>query len=87
MGVIFDFTYWSSWGSSPALTSEHVFSNCTKPCATSLWPLATVRMAANYKKYLYFSIFNMCPFDALHSIHCIFDVFDMNSYSTVFNLN
>ena len=27
------------------------------------------------------------PFDSLHSVHCIFDIFDMNSYSTVLNLN
>ena len=30
-----------------------------QPSATSSWPLATVRIAANYKKYMYFNIFDM----------------------------
>ena len=60
----------------------HVFSNAAHPWATSLWPLATVRIAANYKNtcILISSTSSTCvPFKALHCIHCIFDVFYMRT--------
>ena len=49
VGVVWVLTYWRSWGSSPTPTSEHILSNAAHPWATSLCPLATVQIAANYK--------------------------------------
>ena len=49
VGVVRVLTYWRSWGSSPTATSKHVLSNAAHPWATSWCPLATVRIAANYK--------------------------------------
>ena len=59
----------------PALCHELVASGyCTNSC--------------KLQKVHVFLISSTCvPFKASHCIHCIFDVFDMNSYSTVFDLN
>ena len=55
VGVVACFTYQRSCGSSPAPTSEQVFSNMAHPSATNLWPRNTVRTAEINKiiKYMY----------------------------------
>ena len=63
VGVVWVLTYWRSWGSSPTPTSEHILLNAAHLWATSSWPLATVRIAANYK--------NTCILISLTSLTCV----------------